>query len=160
MTTVVPRPWLSAVWALSLVSGPVLEGPSLAQAAETWPEPARVIYPGEVIRDDMLIDTAPSELTGLASIATDHGSVVGKVARRTLLPNHPIAMSAVVEKALVVSGHIIEAAYVHESLSIIAKVMALQDGRPGDLIEVRSLDSGKIITGIVQADGTVRMPVR
>ena len=33
----------------------------------------------------------------------------------------------------------------------------LQDGSAGDLIRVRNIDSGAVIMGVVQPDGTVRV---
>jgi len=132
---------------------------ALAQTVESWLEPARVIYPGEVIKDDLLVDAPASNRTESGPIATERGRVIGKVARRTLLPHHPIALSAVADLPLVVSGRTIVATYVEDLLSISGRVMALQDGRLGDLIQVRSLDSGKVLTGMVQADGGVRMPI-
>jgi flagellar basal body P-ring formation protein FlgA len=151
---------LLATGALSLVFLGALSATAFAQIAESWPEPIRVVYPGEVIVDDMLIDVPPSETTTGNLKVTDRGQVVGKVARRTLLPHHPIAMSAVAEKALISSGRTVEASYIEGALLIIAKVMALQDGRPGELVQVRSMDGGKIIEGIVQSDGSVRIPVQ
>ena len=133
--------------------------PVLAQTVDSWLEPARVIYPGEVIKDDLLVDALASNRTESGPVATERGLVIGKVARRTLLPHHPIALSAVADPPLVIGGRTIVATYVEGLLSISGKVMALQDGRLGDLIQVRSLDSGKVLAGMVQANGGVRMPI-
>ena len=35
--------------------------------------------------------------------------------------------------------------------------MTLQPGAAGDLVKVRNIDSGKILSGTVMADGTVRV---
>jgi flagellar basal body P-ring formation protein FlgA len=132
---------------------------AFAQAVESWLEPTRVIYPGELVKDDLLVDVPASNRTESGPVATERALVIGKVARRTLLPHHPIALSAVADPPLVISGRTIVAIYVEGLLSISGKVMALHDGRLGDLIQVRSLESGKVLAGIVQPDGAVRMPI-
>ena len=43
------------------------------------------------------------------------------------------------------------------NLTITGQAIALQGGRVGDFLSLRNADSGKVIKGIVQADGTVRV---
>jgi flagella basal body P-ring formation protein FlgA len=43
------------------------------------------------------------------------------------------------------------------SLSIVTYASSLQSGSPGSLIQLRNLDTGVIIRGIVQSDGSVRI---
>jgi flagella basal body P-ring formation protein FlgA len=144
-----------AVLAAALLTAGVCSHRASAQELKNWVEPTRVIYPGEVITDDLLVEEPATEsaTTGLAA----RSQIVGKIARSTLLPRHPIQLTALENKALVVGGRTIDAFYIDGSLTIRAKVVALQDGRPGDLIQVRNVDSGKIISGMVQADGGIRM---
>jgi flagellar basal body P-ring formation protein FlgA len=79
-----------------------------AAANETTllPVPAMTIYPGEAITDQSLVDrefpvdSAMSKLAG----ARTHADLVGKVARRTLLPGQPIPSNAVGKPTIVVAG--------------------------------------------------------
>ncbi|TIO47611.1 MAG: flagella basal body P-ring formation protein FlgA, partial [Mesorhizobium sp.] len=43
------------------------------------------------------------------------------------------------------------------ALTISAAGVTLQPGAAGDLIKIRNVDSGKIISGTVMADGTIRV---
>ncbi len=52
-------------------------------------------------------------------------------------------------------GKIISAVYQRGALVITASVLALQSGALDDNIQVRNIDSGKVIVGTVRADGTV-----
>jgi flagella basal body P-ring formation protein FlgA len=79
------------------------------------------------------------------------------VARRTLLPGKLIARNAIGEAEIVVRGTIVRAILSNEALTMKTSVVALQAGGLGAIIQVRNIDSGKIITGVVQADGTVRV---
>ena len=131
-------------------------GKAYGQSAALLPEPTRVIYPGEQITADSLVDV-PTASGGASENVTDRNQIVGKVARLTLLPRHPIPMTALREPALVFSGQTTDAYYSDGQLLIVAKVMPLQDGHLGEQIRVRNIDSTKIITATVQLDGRVRL---
>ena len=49
------------------------------------------------------------------------------------------------------------ASFVHGALSITATVVPLEPGAVGDMVRLRNPDSGKVLTGIVLADGSVRL---
>ena len=91
------------------------------------------------------------------NVVWDRADLVGKVARRTLLPGRPIPAIAVEEPRAVSTGGQVTLVYDREGLSIVAKAQALQNGFVGQVVQVRNLDSGLTITGVVQADGTVRV---
>jgi flagellar basal body P-ring formation protein FlgA len=59
--------------------------PAAAQEAFV-PTPRVVIYPGDVIRDDMLADVAEPARDGSGPFVEQRSLIVGKVARLTLLP--------------------------------------------------------------------------
>jgi flagella basal body P-ring formation protein FlgA len=52
---------------------------------------------------------------------------------------------------------VVSLVYIEGGLSISAVGMALQDGAAGDFVKVRNDDSGVTVTGVVQADGAVRV---
>ena len=106
----------------------------------------------------MLTEQAFTDGTSVAyPVVASAGELVGKVARRTLLPGKLIARVAVGEPDIVNRGTIVRAVLSTAGLEMRTTVVALQSGALGAAIQVRNVDSGKVITGVVQADGTVRV---
>ena len=130
---------------------------SPAAAAERRPVAAVTIYPGDVIREDMLADQDfPDALAG-SSFASNRSMLVGKVARRTLLPGQAIATNAIGEPRLVRIGALVRVVYKDDGLVIQTYASALQNGAAGDMVSVRNSESGVTISGIVAADGSVQV---
>ena len=77
--------------------------PAPAQEALA-PTPRVVIYPGDVIRDDMLADVAEPARDGSGPYVEQLSLIVGKVARLTLHPGHAIPFSGVSNRKLVANG--------------------------------------------------------
>jgi flagella basal body P-ring formation protein FlgA len=137
------------------------ESPAPAPAGETLtlPVPKLTIYPGDTIGDDWLVDRefTAEFVAARPSLVESREAIVGKVARRTLLPGAPVPSSAVGERKLVVQGGKVRIVFEDGGLSIVAFGTALQSGIVGAVVQVRNLDSGVTITGIVEADGSVRV---
>ena len=128
-----------------------------AAAAERRPVPAVTIYPGDMIRDDQLVDQDfPDAATSIA-IANNRTMLVGKVARRTLLPGKAIPANAVGEPRLVTIGARVRVVYEDGPLNITAYAAALQNGAAGDFVSVRNVESGVTVSGMVAPDGTVHV---
>jgi flagella basal body P-ring formation protein FlgA len=139
----------------------LLIGATQADAAANGialPVPTTTIYPGEIIDDTMITErTVQPSQVGRLMIVLDRSELLGKVARRTLLPGRPVQTIAVAEPDLVPRGANIEVVFQQGGLTILAQAMTLEAGSAGDVIRVRNLDSGVIINATVQADGTVRV---
>ena len=143
-----PFGWIAA---LTLLAAPALGQDHGA------PTPRAVIYPGDVIRDDMLIDgTSPIQDSGGPYIES-RDLVVGKVARLTLLPGHAIPFASISNRKLVANGAEVTLIYSESGLTIVTGGSALQDGSVGDVVRVRNTDSGVTVSGAVQADGSVKV---
>ena len=143
---------------LALIAAPLLAamlGP--AAAAERRPVAAVTIYPGDVIREDMLADQDVSDNAASVSFASNRSMLVGKVARHTLLPGQAIAANAVGEPRLVRIGTMVRVVYQDDGLVIQTYASALQNGAAGDMVAVRNGESGVTISGIVEADGSVHV---
>ena len=122
------------------------------------PVPRAAIYPGDIIGDDLLYGRLfIAHTVTRSSVIEARGDVVGKVARRTLLPGQPIPVTAVRDPYVVTQGKSALVVFRSEGLTIMTHATALQSGGTGDVISVRNIDSGSIIKGTVQADGTVRV---
>jgi flagellar basal body P-ring formation protein FlgA len=130
--------------------------PALAQEAVA-PTPRVVIYPGDVIRDDMLADVAEAARDGSGPFVDQRALVVGQVARLTLLPGHAIPFSGVSNRKVVTNGAEVKLIYSEGGLVIMTTGAALQDGSIGDVVRVRNSDSGVTVSGAVQPDGSVRV---
>jgi flagella basal body P-ring formation protein FlgA len=129
---------------------------ALAQNA-ALPTPRVVIYPGDIIHDDMLADRSAETANGPGPFVTARSQAIGKMARRTLLPGVAIPLAGIDNPRLVVNGAEVQIVYEDGGLTIVTVGSALQDGAIGDVIRVRNADSGVTVSGAVQRDGTVRV---
>jgi flagellar basal body P-ring formation protein FlgA len=141
--------------ALAAVAGSCAH-PAVAQEAPS-PTPRVVIYPGDVIRDDMLADVTDAARDGSGPFVEQRALIVGKVARLTLLPGHAIPFSGVSNRKVVANGAEVKLIYSEGGLVIMTTGAALQDGSIGDIVRVRNSDSGVTVSGAVQPDGSVRV---
>jgi flagella basal body P-ring formation protein FlgA len=136
-----------------------LLGPALpAMADEVVLIPGRVIYPGETISLAALkqVTLLPGRHKPDAVVTTEQ-DLDGKVAKRTLLPGRYIPANAVRDAWLVEQGASVQVYFIAGGLSISATAVTLQPGAAGDLVKVRNIDSGKVLSGTVMADGTIRV---
>ena len=130
-----------------------------ARAAELeLPVPRMMIYPGDVIGDDQLIERAfIAHTVARSTIHEAREALIGKVARRTLLPGQPIPINGVRDPYVVTQGKNALVVLEAGGLTITTNAMALQNGGIGDTVSLRNVDSGTIIKGTVAPDGTVRL---
>jgi flagellar basal body P-ring formation protein FlgA len=135
-----------------------LAGVAPAFAQETAVVATRTIYPGETIGAEAL-DEVPLKRGNrdLSAMAMLPGEVAGKVASRTLLPGRLIPLNSVREPYLVEAGAPVQVLLIQGALTISLSGVPLEPGAAGDLIKIRNLDSGAVFSGIVMADGTVRV---
>ncbi len=128
-----------------------------AAAAERRPVPAVTIYPGDVIRDQMITDADFPDAAASSAFASNRSMLVGKVARRTLLPGQSIPTNAIGEPKLVTVGAMVRLVYEEDGLRISTYASALQGGAAGDLISVRNMESGVTVSGIIGPDGSIHV---
>ncbi|WP_262027302.1 flagellar basal body P-ring formation chaperone FlgA [Microvirga sp. Mcv34] len=122
------------------------------------PVPSVTIYPGDTINESMLKDRAfPENYRYRTAVIESPRVLTGKMARRTLLPGEPIPMNAVDDPKLVTRGTQTQIVFEEGGLSIMGIGIPLQSGTLGETIQVKNVDSGRIITGRVQPDGRVRI---
>ncbi|UPK28633.1 flagellar basal body P-ring formation chaperone FlgA [Bradyrhizobium sp. 195] len=137
----------------------ILASARLAVAEEKrLPVPAVSIRAGELIRDDMITERAfATSLLGVAMFIEGRQVLVSRMARRALLPGQPIPSNAVEDPWTVARGAQVKVVVEDSGLSIVTYGSAMQSGAAGALIPVRNTDTGVIIRGIVQPDGTVKV---
>jgi flagella basal body P-ring formation protein FlgA len=145
----------------SLVAGvaiALLAGAPLCAAELELPVPRATLYPGDVIGDEQLVGRAfIAHTVARASVIDSREALVGKVARRTLLPGQPVPVGGVRDPYVVNQGKTAVVVFEADGLSISTSALALQNGGIGDLVSLRNLDSGNVIKGTVAPDGTVRV---
>jgi len=146
--------WLLVLTALSGAA-------ELSQAEDTMlAVPNVTIYPGDVITDAQIVERAFAPgTTGKLPVVGQRALVVGKIARRTLLPGKPIPQYGVKDPDVISRGGAVIAMFKVGGLTITSTVTPLRSGQVGDVIEARNTDSGQIIRGVVQADGTLRVGI-
>ncbi len=143
--------------ALAVICGILAAAPALAgqdTAVRSLPVPVTTIYPGQVIEADLLtsrrFQTTPQSLSG---IATDEEQIVGKESRRRLIAGRPISLAVLSRPVAIRRGAAGIALYREDGFSISTPVIALEDGSPGDIIDVRTAATGAIIRVEVTAAG-------
>jgi len=146
----------AATFAITFLA--VWAGSFAALAQEIVLIPNRVIYPGETITMDTLkeVTLKPGKIIPPA-VAITLPELDGKVAVRTLLPGRYIAGSSLREPWVVERGASVQMIFVAGGLTISAAAVTLQPGAAGDFVKVRNIDSGKILSGTVMADGSIRV---
>jgi flagella basal body P-ring formation protein FlgA len=143
----------AAAVGLALVSCAV---PALAQEIVLIPN--RVIYPGETVSAGALKEvTLKPGKQAPEAVAVTLAELDGKVAKRTLLTGRYVPLSSLREAYLVEQGAAVEVVFVSGALTISASAVTLEPGSAGDLVKVRNIDSGKILSGTVMADGSIRI---
>lgn len=137
---------------------------ALASGASAWastldlPVPRVTLYPGDVVTGDQLTDRAfIANTVTRGSVFEGRQALVGKVAKRTLLAGQPIALNAIREPFLVTQGKSSLVVFETAGLTISIQAVALQNGSFGEIVTLRNPDSGVIIHGTVERDGTVRL---
>lgn len=122
------------------------------------PVPAVSIRAGELIRDDMITERAfAPNVLGVALFVEGRQVLVGRMARRALLPGQPIPTNSVEDPWTIARGAMVKVVVEDNGLSIVTYGAAMQSGSPGALIPVRNTDTGVIIKAVVQPDGSVKV---
>lgn len=142
-----------ALGLLLLVAGTL---PMRAQVVTTVPVPGITLYPGDPITEDVLTEQRV-RLTrrSLEAIVASREMMVGKIVRRTLLAGQPVTLNAIEEPKLVRRGVPVRLVFIEGGLTIITYAEPLQSAAVGEIVRVRNTESGAVITGAVQPDGSV-----
>jgi len=109
-----------------------------------------------ILTDALIIDkTAPPMLA--ASYVAARRQLIGKMASRTLLPGLPVPILAIREPYAVRQGEKVAIVVETSVLRLTALAVALQPGSEGERVDARNLDSGIVVSGVVQPDRTLRV---
>jgi flagellar basal body P-ring formation protein FlgA len=141
---------------LALALG-VCAGPASSLASEVALVPERTIYPGETITGEMVRSVGVTNPNLAGGYASDVAEVSGMIATRTLLPGRTIPVASLREAWAVERGTPITLVFSDQGLVITAPGTPLQNASVGEMIRVRNVDSGVVVSGTVMQDGSVRV---
>lgn len=128
-----------------------------AQEAGSYVIPTVTIYAGDVIDEDMVDERNFTQVRPIrGGYVTSLKSITGKIARRSLMPGYPIPQNAVENAKLVQKGVPTHLVFEEAGLMITTLVNPLQAGELNETIKARNVDSGLLVYGTVQQDGTLR----
>jgi len=143
---------------LGLLLLPLFAGTAAHAAGIDLPVPRQTIAAGtEISHQDLVERKFPTRTAQQFAVSTNRSQLVGMVARRTLLPGQPVPVSSVEKPVLVRRGEPARLVFREQGLTIIMQVEALQNGGAGSFVRVRNIDSGLVVSGRVQEDGTIRV---
>jgi flagella basal body P-ring formation protein FlgA len=145
--------WMGAAIVLSLSLADCVFA---EEVATQLPVARRTIYPGDIITEDMITLKGADQMRGVGAFVTEPESLIGRTARRTLLPGQAIPKVAIREAYTVFQGKTVSVIFHSGTVTITGVASALESGSAGELISARNPDTGIVIRGIVQPDGSLR----
>ena len=119
--------------------------------------PTQTVYPGETLTASQLEEVPVTNPNIAGGYAQSIAEVEGMISKRTLLPGRTIPIASLRPPYAINRGANIRLTFTLGSMTISASGTPLTDASVGDVIKVRNLDSGVIVTGTVLADGTVQV---
>lgn len=131
-------------------------GPALAEAGYAV-VPKRTIYPGEEIDPAQLEEVKVTNPNIAPGYAQEIEAVSGMVTKKTLIAGRIILVSSLRIPFAVSRGKAVKLVFSNGQLVITASGMPLEDASVGDLVKVRNMDSGVIVSGTVMGDQTVHV---
>lgn len=122
------------------------------------PVPKNIIYAGQPLSPELLRSrSVPLKYTRRVSIFGDSSQLLGKIARKTLLPNQPIFTNNVVEPDVIEVNRKTLMRYSSGGLKISAEVSPLNSAKIGGPVRARNIRTGIIVYGIANPDGTIQV---
>jgi len=148
----------NAIRAAALAAASVVGfGACAAHAQQTAVVPTQIIYPGETISSAQVSEVEVTNPNLSGGYAQTKAEVVGMVSKRTLLPGRTIPTSGLREAFAIKRGASVRLTFAIGNMVISAAGTPMVDATVGEVIKVRNIDSGTIVTGTVMADGTVQV---
>ncbi len=154
------NPLLHVIFAVSIVVCSVASFSCRSEAGRivSIPVTSIVLYPGDAISNAVLVmRKMRSRKLGAMPVIRDPSQLRGRVALRTILPGRPIFLNSVGIPDVIKQGSLVVVQFKVGTLAISSRANALQSGRTGDMITLRNIETGRVISGRVGADKIVRV---
>ncbi len=149
--------YLASAAVASTVAASLWAAPHAAYAQAFAVVPTQTVYPGETLTASQLEEVAVTNPNIAGGYAQSIAEVEGMISKRTLLPGRTIPVASLRPPYAINRGANVRLTFTLGSMTISASGTPLADASVGDVIKVRNLDSGVIVTGTVLADGTVQV---
>ncbi|WP_372801884.1 flagellar basal body P-ring formation chaperone FlgA [Paracoccus seriniphilus] len=111
---------------------------------------ARTLQAGTIITASDL-----RAIDGKSAGLSDPASAIGKQARVTIYEGRPIHANLLQSPRIVRRNQTVQVIFQRGALQVRAQARALSDGGEGDVIRVMNTDSRKVISALVQPDGSL-----
>jgi flagella basal body P-ring formation protein FlgA len=119
---------------------------------------ARPVRRNQIISaEDLKLVRQPLSEAVASELYTSLDQVVGKQARRPAGPNELLTADMVLQPHAVPEGGRVMVVYRTAQVLLAVPAVALVNGRVGDFIPVKNLESGKIVYGVIEDGNTVRV---
>lgn len=139
----------------------MLAGFATSAVAETaasfsFPVPVVTLRAGDVLTEELVVDRQLfANAQALRTYLTSRAAVIGKVAKHVLPAGSAIPVNALREPYAFKEGERVEVSFTSGGLAISGFGVALQPGVVGQAVKLRNPETGIVVTGVVQADGSV-----
>lgn len=132
-----------------------------AEEIRSVPVPRATVYPGDTITEGVLMDR-DFRIVSRPPLPfhAERDTLIGKIARRTLLAGQLIAIDAVRAPFVVTQGQAVWMVYERDGLSITGQGVSMQSAAVDEIISVRNPETGITVKGRVMADRTVAVDGR
>ena len=128
----------------------------VARSIETFPTLTRAIARGDIIQEaDVIFVEAANAHAEL--FIRDAEDLIGKEARRPLRAQYPLRASDVATPVLIKKGALVTLLYDIEGLRLSHQGIALSDGGAGDVINLRNVQSDRVLKAIVDGKNIARV---
>jgi flagella basal body P-ring formation protein FlgA len=112
---------------------------------------------GQIINpQDVAYKAVPSRQIRENTI-THEADLIGREAVRNLRMGHPIINYMVRIPATFKRGETVDVVYQKGTLRLLAEGTAMSEGNIGEWVRIKNLNSGSIVRGLVQANGSVKV---
>jgi flagella basal body P-ring formation protein FlgA len=133
------------------------------QPVAAAPQPAAIVVAardlayGHVLGGDDLTTASPPPGRLLAATLTDPQSLIGQTLTRPVRRGEVLGRADARSHLIVRRNAVVSAWSEFSGGRVVSKLVALQNGRAGDWIELENPQSGRQLRGQIQTDGSVRL---
>jgi flagellar basal body P-ring formation protein FlgA len=120
--------------------------------------PVTTIYPGQIIEEQQFRPVPrPRHIPRDMALVREGVQVHGMAAARLLPAGRPVLLVHVQRPKLVRPGMPVNVFYESAGIAITGVAQALEEAAEGELVRARNLETGGVVSGYVQHDGSLRV---
>ncbi len=148
--------WIGGLMVAMILAAAPLRVTADEAATADIPVPKNIIYAGQMVDESLIMwRRVPVRYLRRVQVFESIDEVIGKMARTTLMPNRPIAINHLRKPDIIKASVPVEVFYKAGNLVIRGTAIPLSGAAVGEALRARNVDTGVVITGIAQPDGTL-----